>query len=216
VKTLYIIVEGQTEEEFVKQLITPFSKQNWYIQPIKITTNRNIGKRGGFTTYRQLKDDIAILLKTSQEKRITTFVDFFRIPKDVPNYENCSSIRNADNQVECLENAIKDDINHPSFFPYIQKFEFEALLFSSNKAFENNYGEKIAKETARIIKKYLNPEDINDSPNTSPSNRIKAIIPSYNKPNEGNKLALEIGIQTILEKCPRFKIWFDKIIEHMD
>lgn len=212
-KILYIIVEGQSEEEFVKDLIAPLSNQNWFIQPIKITTNRNIGKRGGFSAYRQLKEDISILLKTKQEKAVTTFVDFFRIPKDVPNYKDCLKISDAERQIDCLEKAINDDINHQSFFPYIQKFEFEALLFSSNAGFENYYGGKIAKETAKIIEKYPNPEEINNNPNTSPSNRLKKIVPEYNKPNEGNILAMEIGIDKMLEKCPRFKNWVENIIK---
>jgi hypothetical protein len=122
-------------------------------------------------------------------------------------------MNNAERQVDCLEKAINDDINHDNFFPYVQKFEFEALLFSSNKGFENYYGRKIAKETAKIIEKYPNPEDINDNPNTSPSNRLKKIVPEYNKPNEGSILAMEIGIETILEKCPRFKNWVETIIK---
>jgi hypothetical protein len=215
VKTLYIIVEGNTEEEFIKNFLTPMSNHNWFIQPIKITTNRNIGKRGGFTTYSQLKDDVLLLLKSKQEKFVTTFVDFFRIPSDVPSYQDCLKL-NIENQVDCLENAIKTDINHDFFLPYIQKFEFEALLFSSNKGFESYYGKKVSKQTARIINNYPNPEDINDNPNTSPSNRLKQIVPEYDKVNAGNVLALEIGLEKILEKCPRFNNWVEKIIEKIN
>lgn len=211
-KTLYIIVEGPSEEEFVKNFLTPMSNNNWRIQPIEITTNRNMGKRGGFTTYSQLRNDVSRLLKSKEEKFITTFVDFFRIPHNVPNYKECLKSKDDESRINCLEKAIKTDINSDNFFPYIQKYEFEALLFSSNKGFENYYGKKVSTLTAKIIEKYPNPEDINNNPNTSPANRLKQIIPEYNKPNVGNIIALEIGIEKMLEKCPRFRNWIELIV----
>jgi hypothetical protein len=47
---------------------------------------------------------------------------------------------------------------------------------------------------------------------TAPSKRIEAIIEDYNKILYGNILALEIGIETILEKCPRFRNWVENLI----
>lgn len=44
------------------------------------------------------------------------------------------------------------------------------------------------------------------------SKRLLAIKPDYNKVLEGNLIALEIGIQSILEKCPRFAGWVKAII----
>jgi len=40
-----------------------------------------------------------------------------------------------------------------------------------------------------------------------------AIKSDYNKVLEGNLIALEVGIKTILEKCPRFAEWINDIIE---
>lgn len=35
---------------------------------------------------------------------------------------------------------------------------------------------------------------------------------SYEKVFEGNMIALEVGITTMLEKCPRFKNWVEQLI----
>jgi hypothetical protein len=35
---------------------------------------------------------------------------------------------------------------------------------------------------------------------------------TYDKVFEGNLIALEIGIHTILEKCPRFRAWVEKLM----
>jgi Domain of unknown function (DUF4276) len=213
VKIIYFVVEGDTEEQFVKNVLEQHFAGKCYVQPIKITTNPNLGKRGGFTTYRHLKTDVENLLKQNREKIVTTFVDYFRIPNDVPNFSICQNIQSIDDRVKCLEDAIQNDIGSDIFVPYIQKYEFEALLFSSNRGFEYQFSQKEAKETEKIIKKYPNPEEINGQPNTSPSNRLKNIVPTYSKPLEGNTIALEIGLEKMLEKCPRFKNWIEYLTE---
>ena len=116
----------------------------------------------------------------------------------------------TDTKIECLEKAIQTDIGSSGrFFPYIQKYEFEALLFSSKQVFVENYEAKIANDIAKIIDKYPTPEEINDNPTTAPSKRLLSIIPDYNKVIDGNLIALEVGITQILKQCPRFKAWIE-------
>ncbi len=210
-KILYFVVEGDTEEQFVKNNLEPYFEDKCFVQAIKITTNPNLGKRGGFSTYKQLKKDVENLLRQRREKIVTTFVDYFRIPKDIPDYSDCQKFQNTDDHIKCLEDAIRKDIGSDIFFPYIQKHEFEALLFSSNRGFESFYEKNISNQTAQIIEKYSNPEEINDNPNTSPSNRLKQIVPEYNKILAGNIIALEIGLGEMVEKCPRFKNWIENL-----
>lgn len=211
-KRLFIIVEGQTEEEFVKSILLPYL-QNFGIYdvtPIVIATSSR-GK-GGFVNYEHLKNDI---IRRFREPNIiiTMFVDYFRIPSSIPNYEKClTSNVQIDKKIDCLEQAIKDDIVVYNFIPYIQKHEFEALLFADNIGFETFYSETISTQTQEIVTNYFNPEEINTGSETAPSKRLKNIIVDYNKVVDGNMLALEIGIEKILEKCPRFKSWVEKII----
>ncbi len=210
-KRLIIIVEGQTEEEFINQILAPYLRERGILSvtPIKIATSST--SKGGFVNYQHLKNDILKRIRES-DVIISSFVDYFRIPTSMPEYTACISCGNIDERITCLESAIASDINYPNFIPYIQKHEFEALLFSSNIGFENLYDENIISETAKIITKYKNPEEINSRPEHSPSKRLISIMGSYEKIFEGNMIALEVGIETILEKCPRFKNWVEKLI----
>ena len=90
--------------------------------------------------------------------------------------------------------------------------EFEALLFSSNDGFNEYFSDKEILETMQIIKQFQNPEDINSSPDKAPSKRLLTIKDDYDKVNDGNLIALAVGIHKMLEKCPRFKLWIDKLI----
>lgn len=210
-KRLIIIVEGQTEEEFVNQILAPYfrTKNILSVVPIKIATSST--SKGGFVNYQHLKNDV---LKRVRETDIviSTFVDYFRIPTSIPEYAECQRLGNVDDRIACLERAIATDINYPNFIPYIQKHEFEALLFSSVVGFENLYNEDVISETASVIAEYQNPEDINSRPEFAPSKRLIKIMGSYEKVFEGNMIALEVGINIMLEKCPRFKGWVENLI----
>lgn len=140
------------------------------------------------------------------------FVDFFRCP-EVPQKERWSEKTNHLDQIVEMEKCIYEDINDPRFIPYIQLHEFEALLFTSNDGFTAFLSEEQAKETQQIIASYDNPEDINTTPMGAPSKRLLAIKDDYDKVIEGNLIALEIGFLKIMEKCPRFKAWMEKLIE---
>jgi hypothetical protein len=215
-KRVIIVVEGETEEEFVKTTLRPFlnGKGIFDVSAIKIQTSK--GRKGGFVNYQHLKNDVRRLLKEPNVV-VSTFVDFFRIPTDVPGYEKLSGLRNADDKIDVLQAGMSEDIHDRHFLPYIQKFEFEALLFSSNEGFEEMYDTPaIHAATKRIIAQYDNPEEINDGPDTAPSKRLEKILAAngekYSKIVAGNLIAGEIGIEVILEKCPRFKAWVDELV----
>lgn len=211
-KRLYIVVEGQTEEEFVKDLMAPyFQDHGIYIYPMIIHTSR--GHKGGFVNYEHLKNDINKLLKSQgDDVVVSTFVDFFRCP-ELPGTEEWSKNPNHYERVVKMENAMSQDINDWRFYPYIQLHEFEAVLFSSDKGFIKYFDYEHARQLQGIVDSYDNPEDINSTPEGAPSKRLLRIVPEYDKVMFGNIVALEIGITTILEKCPRFRAWVELLIQ---
>jgi len=212
-KRLYIIVEGQTEQEFIKTMIAPYMQQFGInsVTPIIIRTSKT--GRGGFVNYQHLKNDAIRLLSSPQQDFIVSmFVDFFRCP-EVPHKERWSIKGTHLEQVAEMEKCIAEDINDIRFIPYIQLHEFEALLFASNKGFVTFFTDEQKDKTQGIIDSYGNPENINSSPQGAPSKRLLAIKNDYDKVIEGNLIALEVGIQKILEKCPRFNAWISKLID---
>ena len=144
------------------------------------------------------------------------FVDFFRIPTSVPKYKEIMAKGVHLDQVAQLEAAIDIDIKDRRFIPYIQLHEFEALLFSSNIGFENYFIPEHAEQTNIIVTDYDNPEEINSSPETAPSKRLIKIKSDYDKALEGNLIALEVGMTTIMQRCPRFKSWIDLLVQKIN
>lgn len=221
-KRLIIIVEGDTEKEFVDKVLSPYlyGKGLQSVNCFKIKHTR-----GGLTKYRHLKTDL-INCVYENNVLVSTLIDFYALPKDFPKYEESKRIVNKADRLSFLEKAIIEDLEiekgqvFPYLLPYIQLHEFEALVFSSINAIKSLYSNEDAKlnELEQIISEYPNPEDINDSPQTVPSKRLKnnQLIKGYNKVNDGIMIIEEAGIETVLSKCPRFKTWVETLIEKVN
>lgn len=214
-KRLVVIVEGETEESFVNNILIPYFNSLGicnYIQCFK-TKHSN----GGLSKYSYIKQDI---IKTIYETDVvvTTLFDLYRLPSDFPGYKQ-DNIPSHDVWVEVIENQIKNDIEQEkgrrfdNFIPYIQLHEFEALVFSSmvgiDALFEKS--EVDYRGLQDVISRYPNPEDINNGPNTAPSVRLQKLIPGYDKVIYGVGIIKAIGMDTVLSKCPRFNGWIEKI-----
>ena len=132
-KRLYFVVEGFTEREFVNKTLLPYfvSKGIYDVRAAEITTSK--GHKGGLSNYQHLKTDIDNFLKSETEIIVTTFIDFFRIPSSMPKYQELNTKPNIDGKIDLLEQGMAESINDYRFVPYIQKHEFEALLFSGSR-----------------------------------------------------------------------------------
>jgi hypothetical protein len=214
-KRLYFVVEGQTEQEFVNTVLRPWLNDYsiYDITPVLIKTSKH--GRGGHVNAQHLLNTINGLLRETSDNQlvVTTFIDFFRIPNNMPGYEEAMKKIGTSSQVRALEEELSNTVNDWRFIPYIQRHEFESLLFSSNVGFEKYCSNEQSSETANIVVSFKNPEDINSSPEKAPSKRLLALIPDYDKVVLGNLLALEIGLQTIIDRCPRFAQWIQNIVQ---
>lgn len=217
-KRLIFIVEGQTEQEFINHLIRPYFFDEYNFANLHVfCIQTSIGHKGGLVKYSHLQKDIKRSL--NGDVIVTTFLDFFRIPETMPNYQAMLQVSNIDEKIDVLQEGMLNDINSHKFIPYIQKHEFEALLFSDNSGFEELYEEAIYNETQAIINAYPNPEDINNSHRTAPSKRLETILAKhgerYNKVTEGNLIAEDVGLIKIVEKCPRFRSWIKTLVQQV-
>lgn len=210
-KRLVFIVEGDCEEYLINRKIIPYLYKNilngsqWSMNAQKIVTNRKKNARGGNVSYLYLKSDIERTSKQNDGNTyITTFLDFFRLPNDFPDYQM--------SEIDKIEEAIKEDNKEVKIIPYIQKYEFETLLFANRDALETVIDDdKGMKAIDDILKEYPDIEDINSSPEKAPSKRLSQIF-NYNKTVDSSIVLDFIDINEIIEKCPRFKRWIDKLI----
>lgn len=217
-KRLYFIVEGQTEKEFIHKSVRKHLNNFGIFDISVMMIQTSKGNKGGFVNYQHLKNDILKILKSEKNIIVTTFVDYFKIPNSTPNFDKILNISDTNQKISILEKGIFDDINDNRLLPYIQKHEFESLLFSNEIGFFNWFeNQNVIDELSSIIKEYDNPEDINSRQEFAPSKRIIKILSNfgekYDKVAEGNLIAEEIGIDVILQKCPRFNQWLMNLIE---
>ena len=114
---------------------------------------------------------------------------------------------------EEIENRIGREVNRAKMLPYVQRHEFESLLFSDVGVFAGVPG--VSGESVQLLQKmrlqYRTPEDINDHSETAPSKRISRLIPLYQKVVNGPPLAGKIGLGVIRTECPRFGTWLTRL-----
>lgn len=215
-RRLYIIGEGQTEETFINEILRPYLSDFGIYDVRAILLETSPGFKGGDMKFSRFKKNIDNFLKSEQNIILTSLIDFFRLQKDFPGYEESKLINDKIQKLTFIEKSISEQITDKRFIPYIQLHEFEALLFSANSGFEyiGNIPTVNMKELKRIVT--LNaPELINDGPDTAPSKRLQNLIPGYEKPFHATIIAAQIGMPVILQKCPRFNKWITTVIERM-
>lgn len=212
-KRVVIVVEGQTEQEFVNQCIAPYMFHKYGIPSVSARLIGTPGHKGGAVKYIRLKKDLDILIREN-DTIISTFIDFFKLGNDFPETTSCQTHKDISQRITCLEQALADATNSRFFIPYIQKYEFEALLFSSESGFRKYFGQNGCKELEEVNRQFANPEDINST--QPPSYRLVDIVGrhenfAYRKVLYGNILALEIGIEIMMIRCSRFADWIARL-----
>ena len=212
-KRLVFIVEGDTEILLVEKIIAPYLHSKGYHNPLNcqtIITNRKQHKKGGVVSYGSFKNEVVRTLAQGNVI-VTTLIDFFKLPTDFPAYTTNSRLLSQ------IEQAIWTDLNQNEYFiPYIKRHEVESLMFSDRSGFElvtNSQDEM--NQIDEIIKAYINPEDINNSPQTAPSKRLEKIF-KYDKVSDGELIFEMVGIDSMMFKCPRFNDWIFRIMNLLD
>lgn len=219
---LHILCEGQTEERFVKEVLSPYLQQfNIYPKPILLLTSKKKNARGGMLSYAQAKRDLTILQRqfrdnNSEHHMFTTMFDYYALPDDFPGVEESIEIQDVRSRISFLEDKFAEDMGRGAFIPYIQLHEFEALLFVDIIKLQTLY--PLSSKKIQVLKEetdiYGDPELINNSPDTAPSKRIIAALAQdyhYNKVQSGTAVAYAIGIEALLKNCQHFNEWINGI-----
>lgn len=205
-----LLVEGQTEEVFVRELLLPhYARIGVYMTPIIVSTSP--GYRGGMTSYAKIRPQIQRLCLQDPEAWITTMFDLYALPTDFPGKASVLQ-GTGEYKAQYVEQQMAADISLWNFLPYVQVHEFEALLFSQAEKFsEWTDDQDTVAGLVAIAKAHASPEDINDSPHTAPSKRVEAAIPAYQKTFHGPLIACEIGLDVMRAACPHFGGWLKKL-----
>ncbi len=210
---ILILVEGQTEETFVRDILCPYFLSRDKILIPKIVTTKRLKNghqfKGGISKYSKIKNDLLRLINDTDAKAITTLLDFYGLPDDFPGK---SSIPHGTcfSRVIHLQNEFQKDIGNHRFIPFLALHEFEAYLFTSPSHIADVFPDSdVVNQLEAIANSNTSPEQINEGPETHPSARIEKLIPQYRKTLHGPIIAKRIGLQAIQKKCNHFKTWLD-------
>ncbi len=205
---VHIFCEGQTEDVFVREVLSPhFQRMNIWLNPILIRTGPH-GK-GGVSSYGKIKNQIQKKCKEDSTAWVTSLLDFYGLPVDFPAMDfKGDSLTKAKE----IRDAFESDIAQPNFIANIVLHEFEGLLFSNPSAFSEWFEEMgIVDSLTQIRRAFETPEHINDSRVTAPSKRILSICSTYDKVAHGSLIAMDIGLDTIRRECPIFDCWVKRL-----
>ncbi len=214
-KYVSILVEGQTEETFVKEVLVDHLYGFDVSLVPTIVKTKKVKKgphyRGGVVNYDHVKRDLLALLGNSSIHKVTTMLDLYALPNNFPRIQVTTS-QGLAKALE-LEQGLLEDIGNNKLIPYIQVHEFEALLFSDVNKFGYAFPEDQVQRLSEIARQFVSPEDINETPQGAPSRRILDVVGDnrYQKTLHGPIIALEISLQVIREKCPHFNEWLSDL-----
>lgn len=219
-KKLFIIVEGETEERFIRKVLyNNFITQGIHIEAQQWLTNRKLGIGSGGNNFDLIENHLRRLMKRYQHHNdvfISVMIDLYAFPKQGNSiYDtDVERLRSGKDKVRLLEEKMKERMDYRNFIPYVQLHEYEALLLSKPDALSLFYTDK-AKEIEALKTEIngMDPEEINDTPQGAPSKRIIKYIPLYakQKTSAGVATADAIGLLFLRTVCTHFNDWVSKL-----
>jgi len=169
-----VLVEGPTEEKFVKEILRPHLN-NYDKHLIPTIVNTKVVKngpnfKGGIGSYGQVRRDLLRLLGDTSARCVTTMFDLYGLPGEFPG--RCDAPAEPYKKVKYVEDAFAQDVNHQRFLSNITLHEFEGLLFTTPAEIARALNEPVREpELTRIRASFQTPEEINDDPVTAPSKK---------------------------------------------
>jgi hypothetical protein len=211
VKRLLILVEGPTEERFVNLVLREHLLACSVVPIPRILVTKRVDNgpnfKGGVTNWDQIKRDLGNLLGDTNAAGITTLIDYYGLPKDVPGMSTRKGSPAA--RVARMEKQIAAQFNDRRLRPFLMLHEFEAMLFTDIKKWEHRFDDAAAIVRLKNDVAGLKPEGINETPQGAPSKRILRRLEHYEKPFHGPDALKDIGLDSIRGACPHFAAWLE-------
>ena len=193
-------VEGKTEVEFVKGVLAPaLGEVGVAATPVSMDGN---------VTRDRMAREVANLFWSFDV--VTSFVDFygFRDKGDL-------NVEQLEQEVDqAVQSRIGKRYDASRVVVYVQRHEFEGLLFSDVDGFRDAglaVDEGCLARLRGVRQRFPTPEDINDDGVTAPSKRILELIPDYRKRRDGPLVAENVGLAAMRTECRRFGRWMDRL-----
>ncbi|MET8157760.1 DUF4276 family protein [Sphaerisporangium sp. NPDC005289] len=214
-RRLHILCEGQTEETVTREVIEPYlQRTDLFVTRSIFTTKRPAGgasHKGGLSTWGKLDAEIRLLLRDSSITVLTTLLDYYGLPADVPGMATRPPGSPYD-RVCYVERAMTEAVGDHRFVPHLVLHEIEAWVLLGHEALGELTGDAALANAAKaIVIDAQGAELVNDGAATAPSKRLLRLYPRYRKTSDGPLVIAEIGIDAIRNACPHADAWFDAV-----
>ena len=193
-KRLGISVEGATEREFVNRLLRPHLLRHGVdAKAIDLRGNVSLDKIRGV---------LPALLGGCDH--VSTLYDYYRFKG--------RGARTVDELEAAIGELVEPD-RSSRLTPYVQRYEFEALLFAVPKhAVDWLQGTPAQlSEMEEAVRRSGSPELVNDSVETSPSHRMQKLFAGYDKKLHGPEIIELAGLELVRAECTRFDAWLTRL-----
>ena len=194
---LAIVAEGQTEAKFVRGVLAN------HLMPRNVHSTTVV--MGGNVSVQRLASFMARLY--GSHNAVTSLVDLYGFKQ-----RGSANADELETEVrEQVHKNIRRGWDERKVLPYLQRHEFEALLFTDVAAFLSiDVDDEAMGRLQAVRSQFATPEDINDDRDTAPSKRISQTVP-YDKAADGPVVAAEIGLEKMRSACPRFGAWLGRL-----
>ncbi|CAC9589220.1 hypothetical protein BHECKSOX_934 [Bathymodiolus heckerae thiotrophic gill symbiont] len=190
---LLISVEGHSEYKFVEEVVVPYlSGFDIFVQTQNMKGNIGLDRVGSKLNALIYSYDF-----------VTTLYDFYGFQK-----RHLIDGETKESLEEKIKNRIKKD-QRQKIIPYIQMYEFEALLFSDAEKMATGLNTN-QDWINKILVNFNNIEKINNSKDAAPSKRIEKNA-RYIKTTHAPNILNNIGLAEIRKKCTGFDAWITRL-----
>jgi hypothetical protein len=216
VRHLHVLVEGQTEEIVVGQVIQPSLplSDRAYLTLSIVKTKRPASapaEKGGIGSWGKIYREVRLLLQDSSITTLTTLFDYYAFPSDAPGMSN-RPVGSPYDRVRHVERAMAETIGDPRFLPHLVLHEIEAWVLADCRVLSEVMGESAgATDLLQAVTLESSPELVDDGPATAPSKRILDAYPNYRKTIDGPLVIAEVGLESIRLSCPHANAWLTSI-----
>lgn len=193
-RRLGISAEGATEREFVNRVLRP------HLAPFGLAVTA-IDLRGN-VSLDKIRGVLPALFGAFD--LVATFYDFYGFK---------GRDQRSIDELEAAILELSDVGQRPRFIPYIQRYEFEALLFAAPVQAVEWLGGTAQNLAAMedAVRQCGSPELVNDSVQTIPSHRMQILFARYDKKLHGPEIVELAGLPQIRAGCPRFDAWIARL-----
>lgn len=214
-RRLLVLVEGQTEETFVRDVLDPHLWNFGVAAIATILKTKRVKSggtfRGGVTSSMQVMDDLRRLLADTDAVAVTSVVDYYGLPADFPGM-NTRPLGHPRTRVAHVEQAWSAMVDDVRFVPHLVLHEYEAWVYADPPACAWIFEDPALPATLVTIRDRAGePEMINERPNQTPARQLSRAYRGYRKPLHGPMAVAAIGLATVRSMCPHAAAWLDHI-----